>query len=185
MLKKTRIACSLGLLASAAWAATYATFTDEATATSTFTTGTIDLVLSAEADDAYAFTTLEMTDMKPGAVQYAPLTIANPNVAGNLDFTYDMATSATNTDSKNLRDQLTLGIKLVADTGSCDAAGYGASGTTLTASGALSAAAIASRALAVNSSEVACFRVELPSDSDDTYQGAATTATFTFTATQA
>ena len=88
--------------------------------------------------------------MKPGDVKYAPLTLAN---AGTLGFTYTMATSATNTDSMGLRDQLTLGVKKVANEAACDSAGVGylASVDVLTASGALSAGAIASRTLTAGS----------------------------------
>ncbi|HVM04429.1 MAG TPA: TasA family protein [Acidimicrobiales bacterium] len=182
--KKVRLVLSLGALSGVVWAGTFATFTDSGTATSTFTAGSVDLLLSGETDDAYAFTSIEMENMKPGDVKYAPLTIAN---AGTLGFTYTMATSATNADSKGLRDQLTLGIRKVADAATCDSAGVGytASLDTMTASGALSAGAIASRSLTAGASEVACFRVELPSTANDTFQGATTTATFTFSATQA
>lgn len=182
--KKVRLVLSLGLLSGVVWAGTFATFTDSGTASSTFTAGSVDLLLSGEADDAYAFTSIEMSNMKPGDVKYAPLTIANN---GTLDFSYTMATSATNADSKALRDQLTLGIKKVATAAACDSAGVGytASLDTMTASGALSSAAISSRSLSAGASEVACFRVELPSSSSDTFQGATTTATFTFSATQA
>jgi predicted ribosomally synthesized peptide with SipW-like signal peptide len=182
--RKVRLVLSLGLLSGLVWAGTFATFTDSGTATSTFTAGTVDLVVGGDVDDAYAFTSIEMTNMKPGDVKYAPLTIAN---TGTLGFTYSMSTSATNADAKALRDQLTLGIRKVADEATCDSAGvgYAASLDTLTASGALSAGAIASRSLAASASEVACFRVELPSTAGDTYQGATTTATFTFSATQA
>ena len=181
---KVRLVLSLGALSGLVWAGTFATFTDSGTADATFTAGTVDLLVDGEVDDAYAFTAIEMSDMKPGDVKYAPLTIANN---GTLDFTYAMSTSATNADTKALRDQLTLGIKKVADAAACDSAGvgYAASVDTLSASGALSSRAIASRSLTAGASEVACFRVELPSASGDTFQGATTTATFTFSATQA
>jgi predicted ribosomally synthesized peptide with SipW-like signal peptide len=183
MFKKTRILLCGGALTSLVWAGTYATFTDSGTAESTFTAGTVDLLLSAETDDAYGFTAIEMANMKPGDVRYAPLTIAND---GSLGFTYTMATSATNADTKALRDQLTLGVKKVSTAATCDSAGvgYAASLDTMTASGALSAGAVASRSLAAGASEVACFRVELPSTANDSFQGATTTATFTFSATQ-
>ncbi|MFP5376088.1 MAG: TasA family protein [Acidimicrobiia bacterium] len=182
--RKVRLVLSLGLLSGLVWAGTFATFTDSGTATSTFTAGTVDLVVGGDVSDAYAFTSIQMTNMKPGDVKYAPLTIAN---TGTLGFTYSMSTSATNADAKALRDQLTLGIKKVATEATCDSAGvgYAASADTLTASGALSAAAIASRSLAASASEVACFRVELPSTAGDTYLGATTTAPFTCSATQA
>lgn len=178
-LRKARLLLSLGSLSGVVWAGTFATFTDSSTADSTFTAGTVDLLVGAEVDDAYAFTAIQMSNMKPGDVQYAPLTIAN---AGTLGFSYTMATSATNTDTKALRDQLTLGIKKVAST--CDATTYTASSDVMTASGALSAGAVASRTLTAGTNEVACFRVELPSGSNDTFQAATTTATFTFSATQ-
>ena len=183
MLTKTRLLLCGGALTGMIWAGTFATFTDSGTAQSTFTAGTVDIVVGGDVDDAYAFTSIEMSNMKPGDVKYAPLTIAN---TGTLGFTYTMSTSATNADSKALRDQLTLGIKKVADAATCDSAGvgYAASLDTITASGALSAGAIASRSLAAIANEVACFRIELPSGSGDTFQGATTTATFTFSATQ-
>ena len=181
---KLRLVLCLGSLSGLVWAGTFATFTDSGTASSTFTAGTVDLVVSGETDDAYDFTSIQMGNMKPGDVKYAPLTIAN---TGTLGFTYSMSTSSTNTDSKNLAGQLTLGVKKVDAEATCDSAGvgYGASAVTLMSAGALSSAAIASRSLAASASEVACFRVELPSTADNTYQGATTTATFTFSATQA
>ena len=183
MLTKTRLLLCGGALTGMIWAGTFATFTDSGTAQSTFTAGTVDIVVGGDVDDAYAFTSIEMSNMKPGDVKYAPLTIAN---TGTLGFTYTMSTSATNADSKALRDQLTLGIKKVVDAATCDSAGvgYAASLDTITASGALSAGAIASRSLAASANEVACFRIELPSGSGDSFQGATTTATFTFSATQ-
>ncbi len=183
MLTKTRLLLCGTALTGVIWAGTFATFSDSGTAGSTFTAGTVDLLISGDTDDAYAFTSIEMGNMKPGDAKYAPLTLAN---SGTLGFSYSMATSATNPDSKNLRDQLTLESRLVANTAACDSAGVGfdASLTTVTASGALSAAAVSSRTLAAGASEVLCFKVQLPSAAGDGYQGATTTATFTFNATQ-
>jgi hypothetical protein len=181
MLRNLKILLCLGSLFGATWAGTFATFTDSGTATTTFTAGTVDLLISNEADDDYAFTSLQVLNLKPGDVQYAPLTIANN---GSLDFTYTMAASATNGDGLGLRDQLLLGIKKVANAGACDAAGYAASVDTLTASGALSAGAIASRSLASAASEVLCFKIDLPAATANAFQGASAPATFTFTATQ-
>jgi Camelysin metallo-endopeptidase len=181
MLKNLKLLLCLGSLFGATWAGTFASFTDSGTATSTFTAGTIDLLLNSEADDDYAFTSLQMLNLKPGDVQYAPLTVANN---GTLPFTYSMTASATNADGLGLRDQLLLGIKKVANTGACDAAGYAASTDVLTAAGALSAGAIASRALASGTSEVLCFKIDLPLGSGNAFQGATAPATFTFTATQ-
>jgi spore coat-associated protein N len=183
MLKKVGLLLIGCALSAVVWAGTFATFTDSGTASSTFTAGTVDLLVSAEADDDYAFTSIEMSNMKPGDVKYAPLTLAN---AGTLGFTYTMATTATNADSKGLRDQLTLGVRKVANAAACDSAGVGylASVDILTVTGALSAGAIASRSLTAGASEVACFEVKLPVASGDAFQAATTTATFTFSATQ-
>lgn len=181
---KLRAILCLGSVSGLAWAGTFATFTDSGTSSSTFTAGTVDLVVGGDTDDAYAFTSIEMGNMKPGDVKYAPLTIAN---TGTLGFTYSVATSTSNADGKGLAAQLTLGVKKVANEAACDSAGVGYAAVgleTLTASGSLSAAAISSRSLAAGTSEVACFRIELPSASGDTFQAATTTATFTLSATQ-
>jgi hypothetical protein len=181
MLKNLRILLCFGGVFGATWAGTFATFTDSGTATTTFSTGTVDLLLNNEADDDYAFTSLQLLNLKPGDLLYAPLTVANN---GTLPFAYSMATSATNLDGLGLRDQLTLGIKKVANAAACDAAGYLASVDVLTASGALTAGTVASRALAASTNEVLCFRIDLPAAVGNLFQGATTPATFTFTATQ-
>ncbi len=179
--RKVKAVASVGVLSSAVWASTYATFTDSGTADSTFTAGTVDLLLNAEVDDAYAFTALESSNLKPGDTVYAPLTVANN---GTLGFTYVMASSSTNADAKALRDTLLLGAKVVANAGACDATGYSNSGTTVLAEAAISGAAISSRSLAASASEVLCFRILLPSGAGNSLQAATTTTTMTFTATQ-
>lgn len=180
--RKIKVVLALGTLSSAVWASTYATFTDSATADSTFTAGSVDLVIGGDTSDAYAFTSLSSSNLKPGDVVYAPLTVANP---GTLGFTYSMTSSSTD-DGKALKNTLRLGAKLVANAGACDSGGvgYGASATTVMAEGAISSAAISSRSLAAGGSEVLCFKVELPSTAGDALQGATTTTTMTFAATQ-
>lgn len=173
---------ALGSLSGALWAGTFATFTDTQDAVSTFSAGTVDLRLNADATTSYSWTALSLSSMKPGDNNYRPLTVSNN---GTLSYGYTMASSATDTDTKALRDQMTFGMKLVANAGACDATGYGASSTTVVAVGALSAAAIASsRTLAAGASEVLCAYVLLPSGSGNSFQGATTTSTMTFTATQ-
>ena len=183
MFTKTRLLLCGTALTGVIWAGTFATFTDSGTANSTFTAGTVDLLVSGEADDAYAFTSIEMGNMKPGDVKYAPLTIAN---SGSLGFNYTMSTAATDADGKGLRNQLTLEARLVANAAACDSAGVGfnASLTTVAASGPLSSASIPSRSLSAGGSEVLCYKAALPSGSGDGFQGATTVATFTFAATQ-
>jgi predicted ribosomally synthesized peptide with SipW-like signal peptide len=179
--RRIKVVLALGTMSSAVWASTYATFTDSATATSTFTAGSVDLVLNADTSDAYSFTTLSSSNMKPTDVVYAPLTVAN---TGTLGFSFSMASSSTNADSKALRDTLEMGIKLVANAGACDAAGYAASATTIHAQAAINGQSVGARTLSAGSSEVWCFKVELPSGAGDSLQGATTTTTMTFSATQ-
>lgn len=179
--KSIRVLAALGTLSGALWAGTFATFTDEATSASTFTAGTVDLVAGGEVDDAYGFTALQMGNMKPGDVVYAPLSVAND---GSLGFSYGLSTAATGT---TLKDELQLGARTVANAAACDSAGGGytaAALSTVIAEGDLSAAAISSRTLAAGSSEVLCFKVQLPSTADNSFQGQTTTATFTLSATQ-
>jgi predicted ribosomally synthesized peptide with SipW-like signal peptide len=174
---------ALGTLSGALWAGTFATFTDTQDAVSTFTTGTVDLRLNGDATTSYAWTAINLSTMKPGDVIYQPLTVSNN---GSLSYSYVMGSSATNTDTKGLRDQLTLGMKLVANAGTCDSAGvgYAASGTTVVAEGALSTRAITARTLAAGATEVLCTYVTLPIGTLNPFQGATTTDTMTFTATQ-
>ena len=181
MSRKIKVVLALGTLSSAVWASTFATFTDSATATSTFTAGSVDLVLNSDTSDAYAFTTLQSSNMKPTDVIYAPLNVAN---TGTLGFSFTMASSSTNADSKALRDTLELGIKLVANAGACDAAGYAASATTIRAQSAINGASVGARTLTAGSNEVWCFKAELPSGAGDSLQGSTTTTTMTFSATQ-
>ncbi|HET9441741.1 MAG TPA: TasA family protein [Acidimicrobiales bacterium] len=176
--KRTRLLLCLGVLTAVAWGSVFAAFTDSGTATSTFTAGTVDLVLGGDTDDAYAFSSLEMSDMKPGSEVYAPLTVAN---TGTLDFAYDLATGTVDTGGA-LGTQLQLEAKVVAAGGDCVAgAAYTAASTVITA-GAMSAAAVTDRALNASASEILCFKVSLPSDTANSFQGAQTTATFTFSA---
>lgn len=179
--KKIRILAALGTLSGAVWAGTFATFTDSGTSASTFSTGTVDLELNNEVDDAYDFATLSTSNMKPGDVKYAPLTVEN---AGSLGYTYTM----TSAESEAV---LSAELKLGAVTGAvtCDGAGYTTAVAVPTniviANGNLSAAAVSTpRALAAATSETLCVRVELPSSAGDTFQGLTTTSTFTFAVTQ-
>lgn len=174
---------ALGTLSGALWAGTFATFTDTQDAVSTFTAGTVDLRLNGDATTSYAWTSINLSGMKPGDVIYQPLTVSND---GTLSYSYTMSSAATNADTKGLKDVLVLGMKLVANAGACDSAGvgYAASATTVAAEGALSSRAISARTLAASASEVLCTYVSLPAGTANSLQGATTTDTMTFVATQ-
>lgn len=175
-LRRVRALLAIGPLVALSWAGAYAAFTDTVDATSSFSTGSVEI----EADDqggTVAFTSLSTSGMTPGTVVYAPLKISN---AGTIGFDYAMAT-ATGGDAA-LAAGLTIGVKVVPST-TCDATAYAGSGTVAVAEvTGLGNASIAARPLAVGVAENLCFRVELPAGADNSLQGLTTDATFTFTA---
>ena len=179
--KKIRVLAALGTMSGAVWAGTFATFTDDATSQSTFSTGTVDMELNNDTTDAYSFASLSTSNMKPGDVKYAALTVEN---AGSIASTYTMTSAES---EAALSGELQLGAVVSA---TCDAASYTTASALATniviASGDLAAAAIATpRSLGATTSETLCFRVELPSATTNAFQGLTTTSTFTFTLTQA
>jgi spore coat-associated protein N len=142
-----------------------------------FTAGTV--VIGA----APATAALTATNMMPGDVVNGQITVSN---TGTAQLRYAMSSASTNADSKALRDQLTLAVKTLGT--SCAAF----DGTQLYA-GALNGAAFGSnaagaqagdRTLNAGTNEVLCFRATLPLATGNTFQGATTTATFTFDAEQ-
>jgi hypothetical protein len=173
---------ALGTLSGALWAGTFASFTDTQDAVSTFSSGSVDLRLNADNTSTYTWTAINVSGMKPGDSTYQPLTVSNN---GTLGYSYVMTSSATN-DGKALASTLVLGMKVVASAAACDSAGvgYAASPTTVVAEGVLATRAITARALAAGASEVLCTYVTLPANAPNSVQGATTTDTMTFTATQ-
>lgn len=159
-------------------AMTLALFTDTATVgTNAFTTGTIDIATSPTS------ALVSFTSMMPGDAVTGSLSVSN---SGTAELRYALTTSTTNTDAKSLHDALALDVRTQGT--SCAAF----DGTSLY-SGALNGAGFGStaaggqagdRTIAAATSEALCFRVTLPSSTGDAYQGAATTATFSFVAEQ-
>jgi len=153
---------------------TGALFTDSATATGAFTTGSIDINTNPSA----LFT---LPAIFPGDSGSASLTVSN---GGSGQLRYAMTTLATNIDGKNLRTALQLTILA----GTCPGGGaplYGAAAL----SGALFGDPFpgfqaGDRTLNAGASEDLCFAWSLPGATGDAYQAATTTATFTFNAEQ-
>lgn len=152
-----------------------AIFTDSAAVDGAWTTGTIDI--TATAGGSASFT---VNGLMPGDTGSQTIAVAN---AGTAQLRYAMTTSATNADGKGLKDQLDLTIR----EGACPSTG------TTVFSGKVGAAAIGSptqggqtgdRVLAAATSESLCFGWSLPLATGNAYQGATTTATFTFAAEQ-
>jgi len=168
----------LGVSSIGANASSLALFTDtESVAGNTFATGSIDLTASP-ASAAVGF-----TDMMPGDSVDGTITVTND---GASELRYAMTSSSTNADTKNLRDAITLEIR---SEGTSCAAFDGAVvfSSTLGAAAFGSTAAgnqVGDRTLSTGAAEDLCFRAALPSGTADSYESAATTATFTFEAEQ-
>src|SRR5687768_5040104 len=144
--KNLRVIAALGTLSGAIWAGTFASFTDDADSSATFTAGTVDLVAGGDTDDAHDFAALTVPNMKPGDVQYAPLSIDN---AGTLGLTYGMTAAAADVigTPAGLGAALRVAVRTVSAAGDCTAAGW-ATGTDVVSSSAISAATVTGRALA-------------------------------------
>jgi len=177
---------AIGLLSLLGGLAGFAVFTDTASiGGNAFTTGTVDISTSPSS------ALVTYSNMAPGDSTTQSLTVTN---GGSLQLRYAISSSATNTDAKGLKDQLTLTIKTIdvttpgtpcdnfdgtqLYTGDLD-------GTTgaLVGSNAQGAQA-GDRTLSASTSETLCFQVLLPSSTGNGYQNATTTATFTFDAEQ-
>ena len=167
-------------------------FTDQAVVgVNSFTSGTLDIVLTPE---GAAATAVSFANMAPGDVVTAPVLVKNQ---GNLAFRYAMTSGATNADTKALKDALVFTVKTEDAGGGC-AAFSGAqlytgdldnAGTSVAAPGlilgnSIQGAQAGDRVLASAAQENLCLRVSLPLTAANTLQAASTTATFTFNAEQ-
>jgi predicted ribosomally synthesized peptide with SipW-like signal peptide len=192
LLKKIAATVAIvGVLAGLGAFGALSVFTSTATVPdNAFTTGTVKINTSS--DDTALIT---YDNMAPGDKVTQPLTVTNN---GSLDLRYAVTSLATD-DGKHLRDQLVFRIKSGV---TCTNAGFDPGGTLLyplVGPGVLGGDPAINvigdpaqyfqtgdRTLVAHpdGEEVLCFQVELPSDTDDDYQGATTTATFTFKAEQ-
>jgi Camelysin metallo-endopeptidase len=152
-----------------------------------FTTGSLELSVSP------ASAAVSFREMAPGDRVTAPITVRND---GTLSYRYSVTSFATNADSKALAGQLDLTIKTGVTT--CTDRGFAADGTVLYGPGALGSVAgvgvigdplqgfqTGDRTLDAIEHEVLCVQVALPPGTRNAFQGASTTATFTFDAEQA
>ncbi len=172
---------AVSAIAVSAGAMSLALFTDDATVDSnSFQTGTI--VISTNPTTAL----FSVTAMMPGDSASGQLSVSND---GSAELRYSMTTSATDPDSKALAAAVNVEVREKA-AGSCSA---DFTGSVVLSSTALDGAAFGDptagqdaddRVLSAAASENLCFRVTLPSGADNSFQGAATVATFTFNAEQ-
>ena len=165
---------------------TIALFTDTAAVGSNdFTAGTVDISTSP------ASAVFTVTGMAPGDSSTQELDVSN---AGSLALRYALTGSATNADTKGLKDQLVLTIKTI-DVTSPATKCNDFDGTQLYIGDMDSTAGVlfgnvtagaqpGDRTLAAAASETLCVRVDLSSATGNAFQGATTTATFTFEAQQ-
>jgi len=165
-----------------------AIFTDSTPVTNNqFTAGTVSITTDHTASAVVTF-----ANMAPGDQVTNPLVVTNN---GSLALRYAVTATATNADLKGLKDQLVLTIK--SGVATCTNAGF-VGGTTLytgdldSGVGGLvigdptTGADAGDRALAASANDTLCWNVKLPGGlaTGNAFQGATTTATFTFAAEQ-
>jgi spore coat-associated protein N len=165
---------------------TLAVFTDQdAVGANTFTAATVALTTSPTT------ALITYSNMTPGDSVTNPITVTN---SGNVQLRYAVSSSATNADGKALKDQLVLTVKTVdvttpgvpcdnfdgtqLYTGDLDSTAGKLVGDNTQGSQA------GDRSLNAAANEILCFRASLPLATANTYQGATTTATFTFDSEQ-
>ncbi len=152
-----------------------AVFTDSSAVDGDWTAGTV--VIDADASGSASFSA---EDILPGDSGEQTITVTNNGTAA---LRYALTTSATNADDKGLASQLDLTIR----EGACPSSG------TALFTGKVGSAAFGDptqgaddgdRDLAAANAEDLCFAWSLDLGTGNAYQGAATTATFTFDAEQ-
>jgi predicted ribosomally synthesized peptide with SipW-like signal peptide len=166
---------------------TLAAWTDESTATATFTAGTLDLKLKTLPDgtlaDSVAMTSLDMTTMYPGVSRAAIVQVSN---SGSVPLSYTLTGSAVagaGGMGGNLGTALQAGVSSGATAENTATTGQCTGGTAIAGPVSLAGQLItAPRILAPAATENICLVVSLPSTADNTLQGTSTTATFTFNA---
>ena len=150
-----------------------------------FTTGTLVLGLNP------VTALFSVNNMAPGDTVSKPLDVSD---AGTLGLRYAVTATATDLDGKALRNQLNFTVYSGVTAANCTA-GTTTGGTVLygpTPIGASNGifgnpaqgAQAGDRALGAGANESLCFVADLPIATDNTFQGAATTVTFTFDAEQ-
>lgn len=176
----------LGFLAAAAILSAMALFTDTASVPgNTISTGTVNIGTSPTS------AVITLGNMAPGDTVDSQLEVRND---GTLQLRYAVTASSTNGDGKNLRDALTMTIKLKQAptcTETLDDPGRPTlySGSLNPVGGKVigdpaGGGQAGDRVLDGGVQEDLCFRVALPIGSGNSLQNAAVTATFTFQAEQ-
>lgn len=182
---RARAALGLGAVLLVGVNGTYALWSDTVPVSgATISSGTLDLKVNT-LDAVPAYTDLNLSGMVPGNTVAGILTVRN---AGTIPLTYYATAAATNADGKGLGAALVA--KLTGDaavTGTAPArtcAGAGLASTGTTFAGNLVGAPATPRPLAVGVSETLCVQATLPTTAASSLQGATTTVSLTFAASQ-
>ncbi|MDP6452882.1 MAG: TasA family protein [SAR202 cluster bacterium] len=163
---------------------TGAVFNDtESVGSNSFSTGTVDV------SAAPASAVVSLTNMAPGDLVTAPLTVSN---AGSLEMRYALTSVTT---ENTLAAQLDMTIKTGVST--CSTGGFAADGTALYGPGDMGSASginmigdpttgaqSGDRTLIAASNEVLCIQVSLPLGTGNSFQGLTTAASLNFAAEQ-
>jgi predicted ribosomally synthesized peptide with SipW-like signal peptide len=188
-LKSTRVraALSLGVVGALAASGTFALWNDSVTVTGTqISTGSIDLVVNGDTDDAVAFATLNVSGMLPNNTTAAVITVKNDGLS---PLTYYATQAITGTTFP----AATMPVKITAASSTTGGPGLGGtcagSAVAGTASGFVAGNFIGSvgsqRPLAPGVTETFCVQATLDSTADQAlYSGKTTNVDLTFTATQ-
>jgi spore coat-associated protein N len=188
--RRRRLAASIGIaalsLVTLGSLTTGALFSDsQDLGANAFTTGTVVIGTTP------ATALFTVNNMAPGDVVGKPLTVSN---TGTLALRYATTATATDPDTKALRGQLQFSVYSNVGAAACSADNV-AGGTLLFGPAAIGAASSVfgdpaqgqqpgDRTLLASTSETLCFVASLPLSTDNTFQAATTTVTFTFDAEQ-
>lgn len=181
-----RAALGLGVVLAVGATHTFAYWTDGVQVTgTTFTSGSIDLKVN-DSTAVTGYSTLNLPAMVPGSSTAGILTVSN---SGSAPLKWTAATTATNSDGKNVRSVLL--VKVTADSAvtgsgaSATCAGSPLNGSATSLNGPLiSSGRLLAAGKPTPSSEKICVQVTLPASlTDSSFQGATTDVAFAFTGT--
>jgi predicted ribosomally synthesized peptide with SipW-like signal peptide len=184
---RLRALLSAGMVLGLGAVGTLAAWTDESTATATFTAGALDLKLKTLPNGTLAnnvaVTSLDLTDMYPGVSLAATVQVSN---SGTVPLSYTLTGSAVagTGDLANLGASLLVGVYAGGTANNTETTGSCTGGTLIeTASVALTGPLISvPRPLAPAGTADLCLVVSLPLNAGTNLQGTSTTATLTFNA---
>jgi predicted ribosomally synthesized peptide with SipW-like signal peptide len=169
---------TLAIASLGAGAFSLALFTDQDATTGSFSTGTIDI----NVDNPALFS---VSGIMPGDSGSATLNVTN---GGSAQLRYAMDSASTDTDGKGLRTVLNMAVVEGACPGTGATLSSGPLWTSLVVHSKFGSTAPGPQAndriLNSGQSEAFCFAWDLPIGTTSAYQGATTTATFTFYAEQ-